>query len=751
MATKTGASPDQSLQFQGLFLMAAVAKGASGNDTPQIKGKLQVQDEKSSATQIKKKSAGVDLIETPVSSLDTTTPRPFSANASSQLVDSLPPTQSSGQIVNDSRFGSTSDVQQSLHSSAGTSASVLVQRPTDSPKRAWTDKKAADGLSAKTALSETKPVYGASSSNSEPLKKQAVEAQVLGSQRDTSLVAPTAVPVVAGANVANSADVKSAIAAVLPITSMLPPVPGESVAPRLVETAKDDSMPVVSIPSTTDMKAVPSVVQTAPVAVAKSNAVLSVEVPMGGAELPSAGGPFVSTHPTLQSGTPKAASSGLPANIAKVGDAPDTNPAAQVIVSASSATQQAAAATIVSAQPDLQAVSPKPAASGQTESIAKVGDAPDTNSAVQVLYSASAAPQAVVAATIVSAQPALQAVSPKAAASGQTDSIAQVGDASDKNPALQVIDSNSEATQQTAAAVEQSVAVPASLLGSRLGNESQATSAIVANPGPSGGSAVDTAKEGAGHQSSFVVKPKSASLISAGGSKSVDDSDSSSQVGGVSAAPVSSVSKGAEAPGTVNQDVSDSKSAIHIADVQQAAPTEIGSRNPQLAPGGSATDGRAAQSVPFQAVPDSQPMQSISSAQLTQSMRSSEMKLGMQSAEFGNISISTSLNHQALSAQISLDHSELGRALAVHLPAIEEKLGSAYGVQAKVELRESNNPSSSNDSGYSNSGQQSREHRQSQGGGPTASSGAMLERIAARASFTPVSTTAAASRLDIRI
>ncbi len=76
------------------------------------------------------------------------------------------------------------------------------------------------------------------------------------------------------------------------------------------------------------------------------------------------------------------------------------------------------------------------------------------------------------------------------------------------------------------------------------------------------------------------------------------------------------------------------------------------------------------------------------SAQLIQSAGQSEMRLGMHSAEFGSISISTSVSHQAISAQISLDHPELGRALAVHLPAIEEKLGTAYGLHTRIEVRD---------------------------------------------------------------
>ena len=64
------------------------------------------------------------------------------------------------------------------------------------------------------------------------------------------------------------------------------------------------------------------------------------------------------------------------------------------------------------------------------------------------------------------------------------------------------------------------------------------------------------------------------------------------------------------------------------------------------------------------------------------------MRVGMHSAEFGSISIATSVTPGGLAAQISLDHGELGRALAAHLPGMEEKLGSTLGLSAKVEIRD---------------------------------------------------------------
>lgn len=144
-------------------------------------------------------------------------------------------------------------------------------------------------------------------------------------------------------------------------------------------------------------------------------------------------------------------------------------------------------------------------------------------------------------------------------------------------------------------------------------------------------------------------------------------------------------------------------------------------------------------------VPETGSMPTVNSAQLIQSVRHSEMRLGIQSDEFGSLSISTSLGRQALSAQISTEHLELGRALAAHLPAMEQKLSTAYGLPAKVEL---NSGASSSDT---TSGQPSQGGRQ-QGDGSSANS--LSTGIAA-----PITTTnypvdaavAGSSRLDVRV
>ncbi len=85
---------------------------------------------------------------------------------------------------------------------------------------------------------------------------------------------------------------------------------------------------------------------------------------------------------------------------------------------------------------------------------------------------------------------------------------------------------------------------------------------------------------------------------------------------------------------------------------------------------------------------DTHALPSIDTARVIQSMQGSEMRVGMRSAEFGNVSVSTTLNRESIAAQISFEHADLGKAITAHLPSIEAKLSSDYGMHAKVEVRD---------------------------------------------------------------
>ncbi len=80
-----------------------------------------------------------------------------------------------------------------------------------------------------------------------------------------------------------------------------------------------------------------------------------------------------------------------------------------------------------------------------------------------------------------------------------------------------------------------------------------------------------------------------------------------------------------------------------------------------------------------------QPPPVVNTAKLIQSAGQSELRVGIRSDEFGNISIRTSSTRETLSAQILLDHGELARALAAHLPEIQARLGGNQALDVRID------------------------------------------------------------------
>lgn len=79
----------------------------------------------------------------------------------------------------------------------------------------------------------------------------------------------------------------------------------------------------------------------------------------------------------------------------------------------------------------------------------------------------------------------------------------------------------------------------------------------------------------------------------------------------------------------------------------------------------------------------------INTANVIQKMNGTEMRVGMHSAEFGEVSIRTSVSQQQMTAQISVDDGDLGKAISAHIPAMEAKLGGDFGIRALVEVNQS--------------------------------------------------------------
>ncbi|HZD31233.1 MAG TPA: hypothetical protein VE779_06185 [Candidatus Angelobacter sp.] len=77
----------------------------------------------------------------------------------------------------------------------------------------------------------------------------------------------------------------------------------------------------------------------------------------------------------------------------------------------------------------------------------------------------------------------------------------------------------------------------------------------------------------------------------------------------------------------------------------------------------------------------------VNAAHLAERMKESEINLSVRSVDFGNVAIHTAMSHERLSAQISLEHNELGKAIAGDVPALQSKLSQEHGIQASIEVQ----------------------------------------------------------------
>jgi hypothetical protein len=140
----------------------------------------------------------------------------------------------------------------------------------------------------------------------------------------------------------------------------------------------------------------------------------------------------------------------------------------------------------------------------------------------------------------------------------------------------------------------------------------------------------------------------------------------------------------------------------------------------------------------------------INTAKLIQSMGQSEMRVGMRSNEFGNISINTSATRDLISAQISLDHAELAKTLATHLPEIQARLGGSQAVDVRIDMNgqaTGQNAGTSTGTPDGSAGQSRGGGQQRGGGGPGNSANNLAEQ--SRAASIPVSESRLDTRLDI--
>jgi hypothetical protein len=140
------------------------------------------------------------------------------------------------------------------------------------------------------------------------------------------------------------------------------------------------------------------------------------------------------------------------------------------------------------------------------------------------------------------------------------------------------------------------------------------------------------------------------------------------------------------------------------------------------------------------------PGQGINTARVIQNMSETEMRVGMHSAEFGDISIRTAISQQQMVAQISVDHTDLGKAISAHIPAMQEKLGGEFGIRAMVEVGQSG-------MSFSSEGGNSQDRQMKPGGAqgrPLAEASAETAQQSARETVQATAAGAGGYRLDIR-
>ncbi len=173
-------------------------------------------------------------------------------------------------------------------------------------------------------------------------------------------------------------------------------------------------------------------------------------------------------------------------------------------------------------------------------------------------------------------------------------------------------------------------------------------------------------------------------------------------------------------------------------------------------PGSSGTSGRTSQTQ--ESGPngtESQPaVAAINAARLIQRVNDSEIRVGMHSADFGNVSISTITSRGAISAQISLDHGELAKTIAAHLPETQTRLSASQPVEVRISTNQQGTGGMGTDQGgtqQDTTGKGSGSNRQPS---QDYSSDSMIrapETVLAGLAAAPPESNAVSSRLDIRV
>ncbi len=263
------------------------------------------------------------------------------------------------------------------------------------------------------------------------------------------------------------------------------------------------------------------------------------------------------------------------------------------------------------------------------------------------------------------------------------------------------------------------------------------------------------------------LKPVSASKAQAN-TLTVDKGSSSAQTGTKKSAEpatvaeektdsqdaASSGNQGQGGDATQTQAMAPAPVAVHAAAVAAVAQntSTVSPNHTSSAPAGTTgvaakTSGNAAHIST--ALPQALPV--INTAKLIQSMGQSVMRVGMRSNEFGNISISTSAGKDMVSAQISLEHGELAKTLAAHLPEMQARLGGNQPMDVHIDMNGAATGQGTGTFGGTSHGSQDQSRSDRQPAGNMVAS--YSDKSVAERQFSPVAAAMPTgyARLDIRV
>jgi hypothetical protein len=173
--------------------------------------------------------------------------------------------------------------------------------------------------------------------------------------------------------------------------------------------------------------------------------------------------------------------------------------------------------------------------------------------------------------------------------------------------------------------------------------------------------------------------------------------------GQASAAANQPAQHAADAAQTVPAKTADSAAPMLQAVAHDIAPTQPASEHGAEA-ARTADTLRAAIAVPADSN-EGTASSGINTARLIQTLGETGMQVGMRSTEFGDISIRTMVSQQQMMTQISVDHGDLSRAIAAHVPAIQAKLGDELGMRASIQVNQTGT-SFAGEQGNASGGQQ---------------------------------------------